>query len=94
MLSFIICLVLLIGGYFVYGNIVNNIFSPDDRETPAVKINDGVDYVVMPQWKLFLIQLLNIAGLGPISWCTSRRTLGACGIFMDHIWYYLRWWCP
>ena len=66
MLSFIICLVLLIGGYFVYGNIVNNIFSPDDRETPAVKINDGVDYVVMPQWKLFLIQLLNIAGLGPI----------------------------
>ena len=66
MLSFIICLVLLIGGYFVYGNIVNNIFSPDDRETPAVKINDGVDYVVMLQWKLFLIQLLNIAGLGPI----------------------------
>lgn len=66
MLSFIICLVLLIGGYFVYGNFVNNIFSPDDRETPAVRINDGVDYVVMPQWKLFLIQLLNIAGLGPI----------------------------
>lgn len=66
MLSFIICLALLIGGYFVYGNFVNNIFSPDDRETPAVRINDGVDYVVMPQWKLFLIQLLNIAGLGPI----------------------------
>ena len=41
-------------------------FGPDDRETPAVRINDGVDYVVMPQWKLFLVQLLNIAGLGPI----------------------------
>ena len=66
MISFLVCLALLIGGYFVYGNIVNNIFSPDDRETPAVRINDGVDYVVMPQWKLFLIQLLNIAGLGPI----------------------------
>ena len=66
MLSFIICLVLLIGGYFVYGKIVDNTFAPDDRETPAVRINDGVDYVVMPQWKLFLVQLLNIAGLGPI----------------------------
>ena len=37
-----------------------------DRMWPAVRINDGVDYVVMPQWKLFLVQLLNIAGLGPI----------------------------
>ena len=66
MLSFIICFALLIGGYFVYGKIVENTFAPDDRETPAVRINDGVDYVVMPKWKLFLVQLLNIAGLGPI----------------------------
>ncbi len=66
MLSFFLCLALLIGGYFVYGKIVDNTFAPDDRETPAVRINDGVDYVVMPQWKLFLVQLLNIAGLGPI----------------------------
>ena len=66
MISFFICLALLIGGYFVYGKVVENTFAPDDRETPAVKINDGVDYVVMPQWKLFLVQLLNIAGLGPI----------------------------
>ena len=66
MISFILCLLLLLGGYFVYGKIVDNTFAPDDRETPAVRINDGVDYVVMPQWKLFLVQLLNIAGLGPI----------------------------
>ena len=66
MISFIICLALLIGGYFVYGKVVENTFALDDRETPAVRINDGVDYVVMPQWKLFLVQLLNIAGLGPI----------------------------
>lgn len=66
MISFLLCLALLIAGYFVYGKIVDNTFGPDDRETPAVRINDGVDYVVMPQWKLFLVQLLNIAGLGPI----------------------------
>ena len=66
MISFFICLALLIGGYFTYGSLVDRTFGPDDRETPAVKINDGVDYMVLPQWKLFMIQLLNIAGLGPI----------------------------
>ena len=66
MISFVLCLGLLIAGYFTYGKLVDSTFGPDDRETPAVAINDGVDYVVMPQWKLFLVQLLNIAGLGPI----------------------------
>ena len=66
MASFLICLAILIIGYFTYGKVVDNIFAPDDRDTPAVTINDGVDYVVLPEWKLFLIQLLNIAGLGPI----------------------------
>ena len=66
MVSFLICLAVLIAGYFTYGKLVEATFSPDDRETPAVTMNDGVDYVVMPQWKLFLVQLLNIAGLGPI----------------------------
>ena len=66
MISFLVCLAILIIGYFTYGKVVDNTFGPDDRETPAVRINDGVDYVVMPQWKLFLVQLLNIAGLGPI----------------------------
>ena len=74
MISFLLCLALLIVGYFVYGKIVDNTFGPDDRETPAVRINDGVDYVVMPQWKLFLVQLLNIAGLGPIR--SEERRVG------------------
>lgn len=66
MLSFLICLALLVASYFTYGRMVDNTFAPDDRETPAVAINDGVDYIVLPAWKLFLVQLLNIAGLGPI----------------------------
>ena len=66
MISFFLCLIALVAGYFTYGKLVDSTFGPDDRETPAVRINDGVDYVVMPQWKLFLVQLLNIAGLGPI----------------------------
>ena len=66
MVSFLVCLVVLIGGYFLYGKLVSKTFGPDDRETPAVTMEDGVDYVVMPGWRIFLIQLLNIAGLGPI----------------------------
>ena len=66
MVSFFLCLAILICGYLFYGKVADRIFSPDERETPAVAVNDGVDYVVMPQWKLFLVQLLNIAGLGPI----------------------------
>ena len=76
MISFLLCLAILIVGYFVYGKIVDNTFGPDDRETPSVRINDGVDYVVMPQWKLFLVQLLNIAGLGPIFGALSGALWG------------------
>lgn len=66
MISFIISLVALILGYFIYGAIVERVMRPDDRETPAVRLADGVDYVVLPTWKVFMIQFLNIAGTGPI----------------------------
>lgn len=66
MYSFIAALAVLIIGYFVYGRVVEKVFAPDDRVTPAVSINDGVDCVPLPVWKSFLIQLLNIAGTGPI----------------------------
>lgn len=56
----------LIIGYYTYGLIVEKIVGPDDRETPAVASHDGVDYVVLPHWKNMLIQLLNIAGVGPV----------------------------
>lgn len=66
MISFIGCVFFLLVGYFLYGRYVTNVFGPDDRITPANAVNDGVDYVPMPTWKVFLIQLLNIAGTGPI----------------------------
>ena len=66
MVTFTLALLLLIGGYFIYGKYINKVFGPDDRKTPAVTMEDGVDYIPMPTWKIFMIQFLNIAGLGPI----------------------------
>ena len=66
MFSLIISLLVLILGYTVYSKITEKVFSIDNRKTPAVAINDGVDCVPMKTWKAFLIQLLNIAGTGPI----------------------------
>ena len=66
MITFIIALSILILGYIFYGKFVNRIFAPDDRITPAISQHDGVDFVALPSWKVFMIQFLNIAGLGPI----------------------------
>ena len=66
MISLLISLAVLLIGYLVYGKVTEKIFAPDDRPTPAVAINDGVDCVPMKTWKAFLVQLLNIAGTGPI----------------------------
>ena len=66
MISFLIALCALVVGYFVYGRFVERVFSPDDRPTPAVAKADGVDFVALPGWKIFMIQFLNIAGTGPI----------------------------
>ena len=66
MSTFLIALLSLILGYFIYGKFVDKMFGPTDEKTPAFKFEDGVDYLPMPTWKIFLIQLLNIAGLGPI----------------------------
>ena len=63
---FIIGIAILIIGYFLYGKIIEKIFGPDDREVPAKKSFDGLDFLVLPDWKNKLIQLLNIAGVGPV----------------------------
>lgn len=67
MISFVVSLIVLIAGYFVYGKYVAKVFGVEpQRPTPVHTMADGVDYVVLPTWKIFLIQFLNIAGLGPI----------------------------
>ncbi|MBP5719481.1 MAG: carbon starvation protein A, partial [Bacteroidales bacterium] len=67
MFSFIISILALVLGYLIYGRVVERIFRPDaSRLTPAVSMEDGVDYIPMPTWKVFMIQFLNIAGTGPI----------------------------
>ncbi len=67
MITFFICIVILILGYAIYSRYIERIEKVDSgRQTPAYKNNDGVDYVPMPWWRVFLIQFLNIAGLGPI----------------------------
>ena len=67
MITFLVCLAVLVIGYFVYGKYVERVFKPDyNRKTPAITMQDGVDYIPMPTWKILMIQFLNIAGLGPI----------------------------
>ena len=67
MITFLISILLLIAGYFVYGKIVERFIGVDPlRKTPAYDREDGIDYMPMPTWKVFVIQFLNIAGLGPI----------------------------
>ena len=82
MITFFACLVLLLVGFFTYGKLVEKVFRIDDRPTPAVAHPDGVDFVPMKTWRIFLIQLLNIAGLGPIYGALA----GACWGPVVYLW--------
>ena len=67
MYSFLICAAALIASYFIYGKAIERIAGVDESvETPVHRLEDGVDYIPMPRWKLYLVHFLNIAGLGPI----------------------------
>ena len=77
MTIFLISLALLIGGYFTYGLFVEKVIGTDPkRATPATTLTDGVDFVPLPTWKVFLIQFLNIAGVGPIFGAIMGVTYG------------------
>ena len=60
MISLILSLAVLLIGYLVYSRVVDRVFAPDERQTPAVAVNDGVDCVPMKPWKAYLVQLLNL----------------------------------
>ncbi len=67
MITFCVSIALLVLGYLFYGKLVERIFGVDkNRETPATTMSDGVDFIPMKPWRIFMIQFLNIAGLGPI----------------------------
>ena len=66
MITFLLSLIALVFGYLIYGRFIEKVFGPDDRVTPAVAKADGLDFMVLPNWKIFMIQFLNIAGTGPI----------------------------
>ncbi len=66
MITFALSVVALFVGYLLYGRVAERVFGPDDRPTPAIRKADGMDYIVLPSWRIFMIQFLNIAGTGPI----------------------------
>lgn len=75
MLTFVICLGLLVASYFLYGGLLSRVAKLDkSADVPSKSMYDGVDYMPLPRWRIFLIQLLNIAGTGPI----FGAILGAC----------------
>ncbi len=74
MISILLALAVLVCGYLFYGRAAEKAFGPDGRQTPAYRLEDGVDFVPMKTWKAFLVQLLNIAGTGPI----FGALMGAC----------------
>ena len=76
MISFFTCLGFLVLSYFTYAKYVEHTFGPTNAQTPAIHFANGVDYVPMPLWRMFLVQLLNIAGLGPIFGAISGALWG------------------
>lgn len=75
MITFLVCFALLVTAYFTYGRYLEKLADVDEkRSTPVERLEDGVDYIRLPRWRVFLIQLLNIAGTGPI----FGAILGAC----------------
>jgi carbon starvation protein CstA len=76
-IAFLLCLILLVLGYVFYGRLAQRVYGLDEsKPMPCVTMPDGVDYMPLPTWRVFLIQLLNIAGLGPVVGAISGCLFG------------------
>ncbi|MBQ3521290.1 MAG: carbon starvation protein A, partial [Bacteroidales bacterium] len=86
MITFLIAIAALVLGYFLYGKFIDTYFGADrNRKTPAISQADGIDYKVLSPWRIFIIQFLNIAGLGPI----FGAVLGAAYGPVAYVWIVL-----
>ena len=84
------CIAALVGGYFIYGAFIEKVFGVNEqRRTPAYTKQDGVDYVPMPNKKVYLVQLLNIAGVGPIFGPIMGALYGPAAMLWDCAGLYL-----
>lgn len=93
MVTFISSIIILILGYIFYGKYVERVFEiHPDKQTPAYSKQDNMDFVPMPAWKGWMIQLLNIAGLADF-WCSSWCFIWTSSIYLDCCRMYRRWRC-
>ena len=85
MITFTLCLLALVAGYFIYGRFIEHVFGPDDRKTPAITKADGWTISRCLRGKSFMIQFLNIAGLGPIFGAIMGAKFGSGILSVDSV---------
>ena len=84
MITFIIALLVLVGGYFLYGSYVERVFGPDKiRKTPALTMADGVDFIPLPTWKIFMIQFFEYSRLRAYFRCYNGSEVWYGVLFVD-----------
>ena len=94
MISFFVCLAILIIGFMLYSKVAEKVFGPDDRKPPALSMTDGSDYVPMGTPRIFLIQLLKHCRSGTYFRSAGRCLLGPQRIPVDYLRYLVRRRCP
>ena len=88
MITFLVCLAILIVGYFTYGTYVDKMVKlSDDNQTPAVRLQDGIDYMPMPWYQGIFNTILKYSRNRSYIWCYNGGIIWSSSIFMDNVWY-------